>query len=337
VPNSSTMRTAPSRRPIAALLLVLALALGLPAGADPLDGDNPWLERRVLNIAHRGGADELPENTLYAFAEGLARGVDMLETDIYPTSDGELVVIHDATVDRTTDGSGAVSDMTLAEVQALDAAHWAVPGRGVPKDAAEDAYVFRGLATGERPMPEALAEAGYTPADFRIPTLAEVLERFPDVPLNIELKTGPPAGDSMAEALADLLAEHGRTDDVVVASFQDQVLYEFKLLAPDVHTAPALAETAALKGASMAALPGVTGPLHHVYQVPVGQFGVTVVDEDFVADAHANGMAVHVWTIDDEAEMRRLIALGVDGIMTDRPSLLEAVIQDMGVAYEPAS
>jgi glycerophosphoryl diester phosphodiesterase len=334
------------RRTLAPLLLLALLAAAAPAAAapaaaapaatdKPLLGENPWLDRTVLNIAHRGGADELPENTLYAFTESLARGVDMLETDVYPTADGELVVIHDATVDRTTNATGAVADLTLAEVQALDAAHWAVPGRGVPRDAAADDYVFRGLATGERAMPEDLVEAGYTPADFRIPTLAEVLERFPDVPLNIELKTGPPAGDSMAQALADLLAEHDRTDDVVVASFQDQVLYEFKRLAPEVHTAPALVETAALKGASLAASPGVTAPLHHVYQVPVGQFGVTVVDADFVADAHANGMAVHVWTIDDEAEMRRLIALGVDGIMTDRPSLLESVIQDMGVAYDP--
>ena len=186
------------------------------------------------------GADELPGNTLYAFAESMALGVDMLESDIYRTADGEIVVNHDATVDRTTNGSGAIADMTLAELQSLDAAHWYVPGRGSPKDAAPDDYVFRGMATGEVPLTEELEEAGYTPQDFSIPTLREVLERFPDVPINIELKTGPPADPSMARDLADLLAELDRTDDVVVASFQDQVLHEFKLYAPDVHTAPAL-------------------------------------------------------------------------------------------------
>ena len=295
--------------------------------------DNPWLERRVLNIAHRGGADELPENTLYAFSESMRLGVDMLESDIYRTADGEIVVNHDATVDRTTNGSGAIADMTLAELQSLDAAHWYVPGRGTPKDAVPDDYEFRGMATGEVPLTEELEEAGYAPQDFRIPTLREVLERFPDVPINIELKTGPPADPSMARDLADLLAELGRTDDVVVASFQDQVLHEFKLYAPDVHTAPALGETAVLKGTSMAVVPGTPHPLHRVYQVPIAFSGVTVVDADFVADAHANGMAVHVWTVDDEEEMRYLIDIGVDGIMTDRPSLLESVIQDMGVAY----
>jgi len=321
------------------LSLLALLASVVPASAAdtrlvdrPAVVDNPWLERRVLNIAHRGGADELPENTLYAFSESMRLGVDMLESDIYRTADGELVVNHDATVDRTTNGSGAIADMTLAELQSLDAAHWYVPGRGSPKDAAPDDYVFRGMATGETPLTGELEEAGYAPQDFRIPTLREVLERFPDVPINIELKTGPPADPSMARDLADLLAELDRTDDVVVASFQDQVLHEFKLYAPDVHTAPALAETAALKTASMTVAPGLPHPLHRVYQVPIA-LGVTVVDADFVADAHANGMAVHVWTVDDEEEMRYLVDIGVDGIMTDRPSLLESVIQDMGVAY----
>ena len=271
---------------VGVLSLLVLLASVVPASAAetrlvdrPAVVDNPWLERRVLNIAHRGGADELPENTLYAFSESNALGVDMLESDIYRTADGELVVNHDATVDRTTNGSGAIADMTLAELQSLDAAHWYVPGRGSPKDAAPDDYVFRGMATGETPLTEELEEAGYAPQDFRIPTLREVLERF-----------------------------------------------------PDVHTAPALAETAALKTASMAVAPGLPHPLHRVYQVPIA-LGVTVVDADFVADAHANGMAVHVWTVDDEEEMRYLIDIGVDGIMTDRPSLLESVIQDMGVAY----
>ncbi|CAN5187400.1 hypothetical protein BH23ACT9_BH23ACT9_08390 [soil metagenome] len=154
-------------------------------------------------------------------------------------------------------------------------------------------------------MPEDLAERGYTPEDLRIPTLRELLARFPDVPVNIELKTGPPAASSMARALADLLDEFDRTDDVVVASFQDQVLYEFKLLAPDVHTAPSLVEFG----------------------------GVMIVDADFVADAHANGMAVHVWTINSEQQMRDLVAIGVDGIRTDRPSLLQRVLDDAGVGF----
>ena len=323
----------PARINLLLLALLVAMsqlvALATPAGAAGSGVlPNPWQERRVLNIAHRGGADELPENTLYALSESLARGVDMLETDVYMTADGELVVSHDATVDRTTNGNGAIADMTLTEVQALDAAHWYVPGRGSPHDAAESDYVFRGVAVGALPPPE-----GYSPTDFRVPTLREVLARFPKVPLNIELKDGPPTGASMAQAVADLLAEFSRTEDVVVASFLDQVLLEFKALAPEVHTSPATAEVATFWAAAQGSGPGRPMPQHRVFQVPMDFSGLEVVNEDFVRDAHFMGMAVHVWTVDDRPTMEYLVSIGVDGIMTDRPSLLEDVLADRGVRW----
>src|SRR5919109_1700925 len=146
-----------------------ALALAAPAVA------NPWLERRPLNIAHQGGEIEAPSDTLYAFKRARKLGADVMEMDLHMTSDGHVVVMHDETVDRTTNGSGSVEDMTLAEVKKLDAAYWFVPGIGTTHSAAEDEYVFRGLATGDRGPPQR-----YTANDFTIPTLREVLEGFPD-------------------------------------------------------------------------------------------------------------------------------------------------------------
>lgn len=116
------------RRP---LLLVAAVAMSSapPAAADESSG-NPWPARRILNIAHQGGEVEAPSNTLFAFKTAVEKGADVLELDVHATADRELVVIHDATVDRTTDGHGRIDAMTLEHVKALDAAHWFVPGSG---------------------------------------------------------------------------------------------------------------------------------------------------------------------------------------------------------------
>jgi glycerophosphoryl diester phosphodiesterase len=313
---------------LAALLAVAVPGAALPLAAPPSPlGDNPWLERRVLNIAHRGGDLEVPENTLYGFHQALELGADVLEMDLYATADGEVVVIHDATVDRTTNGSGRVDEMTLAEVQALDAAHWYVPGRRQTRTAEPEDYVFRGIATGAVEPPE-----GFTASDFRVPTLREVLETFPDVWLNLELKDGAPTTAEPFDAqVAELLAEFGRTDDVVVASFIDTYIEPFKLRAPDVSTAMATGQAAVFKASTMAVAPGAPNPRYQALQVPISLNGIEVVDEDFVARAHANGLAVHVWTINDEADMAWLLDIGVDGIMTDRPSVLEALLVERGL------
>ena len=154
-----------------------------------------------MNIAHQGGEDEAPSNTMYAYRRSLGLGSDMLEVDIHSTADGHVVVMHDGTVDRTTEGTGSVYDKTLAEVQALDAAYDFVPGEGTKTGAPESAYVFRGVRTGAKPPP-----AGFGPDDFRIPTLEEVLLAYPDIPINIEIKgTGDSDVDSFLHN-AELLA-----------------------------------------------------------------------------------------------------------------------------------
>jgi len=294
------------------------------SGAGPLP-DNPWLERRVLNIAHQGGEIEAPSDTLYAFKTAVAKGVDMLELDVHATSDGHIVVLHDTTVNRTTDGAGRVDALTLKEIQRLDAAHWFVEGCGTCHGRPAADYTLRGIATHQRKAPR-----GFTWKDFRIPTLEEVLKTFPDVPINIEIKNTAPDTPAYERTLADLLAEYGRDDDVVVVSFLDHAIEQFKLWAPHVHTATATGETAAFWAGSQQALPGAPNPRYVAFQVPVTFNGVTVVTEDFVRDAHANGMAVHVWTINDRAEMEWLLDIGVDGIMTDVPTVLEELLAERG-------
>ena len=280
-----------------------------------------WLARRVLCYAHQGGAREAPSSTLYAFRTALAAGATALEMDVHCTVDRHLVVCHDATVDRTTEGSGAISQLTLAEVQALDNAYWFVPGEVATRDRDPSEYLLRGRAPED--------------PELRVPTLREVLAAFPDVLLNLDIKQTAPAVEPYEADLAALLREHGRADDVIVASFNDLATGRFSELAPDVGTSPGTVGV----GSFMAALNQGEAPpasSHVALQVPT-RFGPTViVDERFVAAAHAAGLAVHVWTIDDPDEMARLVDLGVDGIMSDRPAVLAGVVAAKGAGWSGA-
>ena len=305
---------------------VLALTLVLLCTAAPAAHATDWMQLRVLNIAHQGGEDEVPSNTMYAYERSLRIGADMLEVDIHTSADGELVVLHDATVDRTTDGSGRVYDMTLEEIQKLDAGHNMVPGEGTEADRPAADYPFRGVRLGERKPPP-----GFAPDDFRIPTLDEVMRAYPSVPINIEIKGAADSdvGSFMrnAEALATYLNELGRVDGIMVASFNDAALARFHELAPQIDMAPALAAAGAYKFGSVPPPEGV-----RAFQVPLAFSGVTVVDEEFIDRAHRDGYGVHVWTINDPAEMRQLLDWDADGIMTAEPIVLEQVLCERGIA-----
>ena len=274
---------------------------------------NPWLERRVLNYAHQGGAKEAPSSTLFAMRQAVDSGAEALELDVHMTADRVLVVCHDATVDRTTEGSGAIATMALDDVQALDNAYWWVPGEVVNHEADASAYAHRGKAADD--------------IAFRIPTLVEVLEAFPHTFLNLDIKQTAPAVPAYEAELARVLMEHGRTDDVIVASFNDASTEEFAKHAPRIATSYGTMGTAEFYRAVKA---GERPPEceHVALQVPRTFGDTVVVDEDFVAAAHDAGVAVHVWTIDDEDEMALLLDLGVDAIMTDRPQALERVLAE---------
>jgi glycerophosphoryl diester phosphodiesterase len=310
------------RRLFLAISLLTVAASAQAALAQSLPLDNPWLERRPLNIAHQGGEIEAPSNTLYAFKTALRKGADVLETDVHLTADGQVVAIHDETVDRTTNGTGSVEDKSVAQLKALDAAYWFVPGEGTTHEADRHDYVFRGVATRTRRPPR-----GFGANDFTIPTLEELLKTFPHTFINLELKPTARMTGRLEAEVARLLEKYGRTDDVIVVSFIDQSVEVFKALAPDVDTAAPTGQVAAFWASSQGPGTGTPNPQHVALQVPVFFQGIRVVSADFIADAHANRLAVHVWTINDPHEMSGLLAIGADGVMTDRPTVLERILR----------
>jgi len=291
---------------------------------------NPWLNRKPIGFAHRGGVVEFPENTLYAYKKSHELGSGVLEMDVYRSSDGHLVVMHDLSVNRTTDGTGNVSSFTLAELKALDAGYWFVENAGTPTDRPDADYKFRGVATGAKRPP-----AGYTAEDFQIPTLEEAVAAFPEALLNIELKIDPAAAGSYEGQMATLLKRYGRKDNVMVASFFDPQATLFKAQAPCISTSVPTAQVTALVLGSQGPAPMPPVPLHHAFQVPpdtteLGELsdfpGVPIATADFIADAHAAGLAVHVWTLNDCAEMVEFLRRGADGLMSDKPALLAQVL-----------
>jgi glycerophosphoryl diester phosphodiesterase len=322
-------------------LLVAVLALSLVVVA-PAQARNRWLGDKVLNMAHQGGEDEFPSNTMYAFRKALALGSDTLELDVSPTKDGHLVVMHDWQVDRTTNGHGYLTDLTLAQVRSLDAAYNFVPGRNAVSGLPASRYPFRGIRTGARRPPK-----GFTRDDFRVPTLAEVLRAFPHTPINIEIKGRDDAEAQFlhnADLLADLLQGTKRRD-LIVVSFNQDAVNRFHARVPQVDVAPGTSGIAAfLLGG------GSPGPGTVALQIPItyelsGQ-SITVTTPKSVLQSHRAGYAVHVWLSNDEENAKvydRLLSECVDGIMAAKPRLLERrlrarhVVRPGGHGTDPCS
>lgn len=301
---------------------LLALAtLAVLAAATPAAAANPWLERRVLNMTHQGGENEHPSGTMYALRESLGLGADMLELDVQPTKDGHLMVLHDQSVERTTGVDRSVYDMTLAEVQRLDAAHHFVPGRGTVRGRPAAEYALRGVRTGEQAPP-----LGYTAEDFRIPTLEEVLRAFPDVPMNIEIKGRSDEDRDSFLRNADLLVALLRrvpAPPLIVVSFNQDAVDRFHAAMPEVAVAPGITGVAAFVATGIA--PAGTAAL----QVPPAFSGLTIMTPDFVERAHRAGYAVHVWFSGQEESERvyhAMLDMGADGLMPAKPRALEKVL-----------
>lgn len=282
------------------------------------------LDRPVV-IAHAGGDFEWPHSTMYAFTEAALAGTDVLEMDVMLTSDGVLVVQHDDTVDRLTDATGQVRTFTYDELAALDNAYWFSGGVWSDKSLADDAYLYRGIRTGDVEPP-----AGYGPDDFRIETFRSVAEAFPDHVLDVELKVPETAegADDLAfaiegaQVLADEIAELGRTDSTIVVSFSTEVLDAFRSFAPDVPTSPGLTT---LVDWYLGA-PVEFAPSDVVFQVPPVYEGVEVLTAEVVARAQAEGYAVWVWMDDTSTQetaefYTELLSRGVDGLLVSRPTI----------------
>ena len=314
--------------PVRPLVLACACALvALPSAS--ASAANPWVVKPALNIAHQGGEDEFPSNTLYAFRQSLKAGADMLELDVGVTKDDKVVVMHDTTVDRVTNGTGTVSSLTLKQLQRLDGAYWFSPGDDAYRhDRPKSAYVFRGVATRDRKPPK-----GFKASDFRVPTLREVLKAFPKTPINIEIKGRTKAEElpeylANAESLARLLKGTKRRD-LIVVSFKQEAVDRFHQLVPEVSLAPGIGGNATWLLAGGSPGPGVVA-----FQVPItftlaGQT-VQVTTPANVARAHKDGYAWQVWLSDDgesPATWTSLIDMCVDGVMTAQPVQFEKVLR----------
>ena len=284
-------------------------------------------------IAHAGGDQDYPHSTIYAYTQSALAGADILELDVQLTADGVLIVQHDDTVDRTTEVSGSVSELTLAEIQALDNAHWFVAGLWGDQTRPASEYVFRGVRTGAVEPPP-----GFEADDFRVATFREVAERFPHHVLDVEIKLqqgadgeeDPLTGIAAAEVLAAEIAELGREESVIVAGFSDEVLAAFSRLAPSVATTPG---EAALLGWFLAG--ESLDPRHAVVQVPFTYAGIEVVTHDTVDRVHSEGLEVWVWLSGTSAVETRefysgLLALGVDGVIAGRPAEARAALAELG-------
>jgi len=249
-------------------------------------------------FGHRGAAGVAPENTLPSFALAAALGADYLELDVHATADGEVVVLHDPEVDRTTDGSGPVAALTWSQVAALDAGHhFTHDGHSFP---------YRGQGV-------------------RIPRLAEVLEAFPNHRLNIEIKQADPP---IVAAVLDVLQRAASLDRVLLAAEHDDIMRAIRRAAGErVATGMCVGDALDFLGRLQRdQWTDYTAP-GNALQIPPAHAGIDLVTPASLAAAHRAGLEVHVWTINDAAEIERLLAVGADGVMSDLPGLVATAVR----------
>lgn len=252
-------------------------------------------------IGHRGAAGEAPENTLPSFQRALADGAALVELDVYGTRDGAVVIIHDETVDRTTDGHGRVAELSLIEIKRLDA------GYRFTKDGGRT-YPYRGQR-------------------IEIPTLAELFSSLPQIRAIIEIKQSNPP---MVKRVIDVIRAAGKESDVLLATEEDPIMVDIRAEVREsnlpIATGFCYGEVAAFIAWLERGCAESYHPPGQAMQLPCEYQGRTLVNRQTLAAAHALGVEMFVWTINDPAEMDRLLGLGVDGIITDYPSPLRALL-----------
>lgn len=250
----------------------------------------PWV------IAHRGGRAEWPEHTIESYRKAVMLGVDVLELDVHRSIDGELMVIHDRTVDRTTNGSGQVASMTRDELRKLDAGfRWTNPQGETP---------FRG--TG-----------------LRIPTLGEVFDAFPDVRFNVEMKSA-----GFVRELCSTVRAAELETRVLVAEVRGEALDDFRRVCPRVATSASFFEVIRFWALAHAGLTAQAPA--DALQIPAAAGVLPVFTGPLLRAAEARRIPVHVFTINDRTQMKTLIDGGAAGIMTDNP---RALLELLGLSY----
>ncbi len=255
---------------------------------------HPYLSlEHPLRFAHRGSRILWPENTMEAFEGAVGLGYRYLEIDVRLTSDDVVVVFHDSHLDRVTNGTGDISQWSLGDLRRLDAAWFFDPARNYP---------LRGTGV-------------------RIPTLDELFATYPDAHINIDLK-----GPSLEWAVYDLIRRHDREDRTLIGSFVDFRLGRFRRVsAGTVATSAGPSRALAMWAASRAG--ATSGGKEIAYQVPF-EHPLLRLDQKYVDAVHASGSQVHAWTVNDAVTMHRLLDMGVDGIVTDRPDVLNTVVEE---------
>lgn len=256
---------------------------------------HPYFSRKhpILVIAHRGERGHAPENTMVAFQRAADLDVDILETDIHRTADGVIVAFHDDTLERTTNGIGRIQEYTFADLQELDAGYnWTADGG--------QTYPYRGQG-------------------ITIPSMAELFETFPNFRINVDIKQESP---SIVDDFAKLIRHHGREQTTCVGSFSDQNLSDFRRAIPAVPTAAGYSETKRAVIMDTLWLGRFYRSGADAFQIPESSEGRQVVTPSFIKMAHRQGIEVHVWTVNETADMKRLLSWGVDGIITDYPQRL---------------
>jgi len=273
--------------------LILGILFSSPA---PERSFYKAIQPDVMIYAHMGGDGVWPGDTLYAFDKAAALGVDAFDMDAHITRDGQIVLIHDESVDRTTNGSGKVEAMTLAELKELDAAY---------KWSADDSKTFPFRGQG-----------------ITVPTLVEVFQKYPDMRYLIEIKlTETP----IAAPLCNLIHDFKMQDKVIIASFHDQAMSMFRETCPDIATSAAKSEVTAFVLLSKIGLSGLISPQYQALQVPFATsetYGIPVMTAAFIKAAHAKNLKVETWTLDDPELLKQYMKWGLDGVDTDRPDLI---------------
>ena len=269
-----------------------------------LAGEHPYLaqdEGRPLVMAHRGGGGLWPENTLYAFERAAEMGVDVIETEIHSTADNKMVLIHDKTVDRTTNGIGPVNSLTLKELQALDAGYnWTADGGRT--------FPFRGKG-------------------IIVPSLEEFFSALPNIRINIDIKQINP---SLAAPLCEMIHSFHMAEKVMVASFNTRAINDFRRTCSEVATSASRREVALFFLMNLVFLGTTYRPVYHALQIPEYSSGLHVLTKRLLQTARSLNLKVHVWTVNQAEDMKRLLELDVDGIITDYPDQLISLLIDMG-------
>ncbi len=255
---------------------------------------------RPLVIAHQGGDGVWPGDTMYAFEKAVEIGADVLEMDAHITQDGEIVLMHDEAVNRTTDGTGLIEDLNLAEIKQLDAAYkWSTDeGRTFP---------FRGQG-------------------IQVPTLSELFEKFPDMRYVIEIKL---TENPIVKPFCNLIRTYNMQAKVIVASFYDEAMRMFRETCPEVATSASRTEVRNFVLLGKVFLSGFIVPHYQSIQPPYDpseSLGINIMTERFIQEAHAKDIRVEPWTVNNPELMKQYIEWGVDGIITDRPDLMVEIL-----------